>query len=490
MIRSRVLRISFFICLAWQGAATAQSWQPLNDQPRFGASTALLLTDGKVMVRDGSNGDWWQLAPDNSGSYVNGTWAQVASLPSGYSPSAYASAVLADGRLIVEGGEYNFGQIDWTNQGAIYDPVTNVWKSVAPPGGWNIMGDAESVILEDGTFMLANCCSFPFFAALLDEKNMTWTATGNNKQDSYDEEGWTLLPDGTVLTVDTENFNNPTHAEKYIPSTGTWISAGSTIVTLADASTAEIGPAVLRPNGTVLGLGANIHGSGHTSVYYPPKNPLQPGHWVPGPDIPDGNDMADAPAALLPDGNVLCDTSPGYGNPPVTFYEFDGSKFHAVPNPPNASQEGSGSGSMLVLPTGQIFFTDGSSDVEIYTSPGMAEPSWAPVIRHVHRELEPGRTYEIRGRQFNGLSQGAMYGDDAQMATNYPLVRITNRDSGHVFYARTHGHSTMAVATGDKEVFTHFDVPHEIEEGDADLVVVANGIASQPVFVRIHKHDF
>jgi hypothetical protein len=35
------------------------------------------------------------------------TWSQIASLPSGYIPSFFASAVLPDGRVIVEGGEYN-----------------------------------------------------------------------------------------------------------------------------------------------------------------------------------------------------------------------------------------------------------------------------------------------------------------------------------------------------------------------------------------------
>ena len=481
----RALGLSFLVCVAWHNAAIAQKWEPLYNQPGFGASTALLLTDGTVMARDGNGQDWWQLTPDRSGSYVNGTWAELAALPPGYSPSAYASAVLPDGRVIVEGGEYNFGQIDWTNQGAIYDTKTNVWTVVAPPGGWNIMGDAESVVLADGTFMVANCCSFPFLAARLNATTLKWTPTGANKQDSYDEEGWTLLPDRTVLTVDTENAEDPTHAEKYIPWTGRWISAGSTVVLLSDPSTAEIGPAVLRPDGTVFATGANSNGAGRTSIYHLGKTSTDPGYWVPGPDIPDKNDMADAPAALLPDGNVLCDTNPGVANPPSTFYEFNGTKFIKVPAPPNASQESTEGGSMLVLPTGQILFTDGSSDVEVYTSSGKPQASWAPSISSVPAQIKPGESYLISGKQFNGLSQGAMYGDDDQTASNYPLVRITNLASGDVLYARTHDHSTMAVATGNTEVSTHFDVPVDIELGEAKLEVVANGIASKPVSINV-----
>ena len=61
--------------------------------------------------------------------------------------------------------------------------------------------------------------------------------------------------------------------------------------------------------------------------------------------------------------------------------------------------------------------------------------------------LQPGSTYRVWGFQFNGLSQAAGFGDEFGTATNYPLVRITNQATHHVFYAKTHDHSTMAVAT-------------------------------------------
>jgi len=78
-----------------------------------------------------------------------------------------------------------------------------------------------------------------------------------------------------------------------------------------------------------------------------------------------------------------------------------------------------------------------------------------------------------------------MYGDDAQSATNYPLVRITNNATSHVFYARTHDHSTMGVATGSTQVSTLFDVPSNIELGASTLQVVSNGIPSAAVPVTI-----
>jgi hypothetical protein len=82
------------------------------------------------------------------------------------------------------------------------------------------------------------------------------------------------------------------------------------------------------------------------------------------------------------------------------------------------------------------------------------------------------------------MSQACAFGDELQCATNYPLVRITNRRTGHVFYSRTHDHSSMAVAS-NAVVSTHFDVPAVQEPGPSELVVVANGIPSAPVSVTV-----
>jgi hypothetical protein len=142
---------------------------------------------------------------------------------------------------------------------------------------------------------------------------------------------------------------------------------------------------------------------------------------------------------------------------------------------------------MLVLPTGQILFTDGTKTAQAYTAAGTYQSAWQPTISSVASTLTHGSTNNsISGTQFNGLSQGAAYGDDAQMATNYPLVRITNNASGHIVYCKTHNHSTMAVATGSATVSTEFDIPSSIQTGASELVVVANGIPSNPVAVTIN----
>jgi hypothetical protein len=472
----RAVTVTCVVLLAGLGIVSAQTWTPLTNQPIFSASNAYILPDGRVMMQDTGAQDWWALTPDINGSYHNGTWSQLASLPAAYSPLYYASALLPDGRLAILGGEYNFGRSAWTNLGAIYTPKTNTWKNLKAPAGWTTVGDAQSVVLANGTLMVANCCTTQ--GALLTAKTLTWTATGTGKADVNDEEGWTLLPSGEVLTVDANAQN--TNSELYNPANGTWSSAGSTIVQLADPASHELGPAVLRPDGTVLYTGA----TGHNAIFNSATST-----WSAAPDFPKVNgvqlDIADGPAALLPNGNVLCMTSPGVFKLGVHFFEWNGSTFTAVPATPNSPSDSSYYGRMLVLPTGEIMLTDGSSDVELYTSSGGPNSSWAPAITKFAKKLTHGRSSMLSGTQLNGLSQGSAYGDDAQSASNYPLIRITNSATGHVFYTRTHTYSSMGVATGSLIVTVHFDIPAGIELGASQLEVVTNGIASNPVSVTI-----
>jgi hypothetical protein len=101
--------------------------------------------------------------------------------------------------------------------------------------------------------------------------------------------------------------------------------------------------------------------------------------------------------------------------------------------------------------------------------------------------LERGRTYRLYGRQLNGLSQACAYGDEQQMATNYPLVCLWGRPAVGAVYCRTFDHSTMGVATGKAIHHTHFEVPNHIPHGKYRLVVIANGIASHHVEVHVER---
>ncbi len=305
---------------------------------------------------------------------------------------------------------------------------------------------------------------------------------------------------------------------------GAWTSAGSTIVQLADNSTPsssfELGPAVLRPDGTVLATGA----TGHNAVFNSTTNT-----WTAAPDFPTNSggtqlDIADGPATLLPNGNVLVCTAPGVFGTGIVFFEWDGTTFNKVTSETeSASGESSYEYNLLTLPTGEILVTTQSSDVEIYepvaaTNTNAIEPviTAVPVLEDSSgfsdeevaeirmrtkvtpiSECDPpsvdllplmniyrGRTYTVTGTRLNGISQGGAYGDDAQASTAFPLVRFTNQATGDVQYARTHDGTNFSVsptATGS----THVDMATTLETGLAKMQVVANGIASPALLVNV-----
>jgi hypothetical protein len=494
-------------------AGTVSPWAPLKNPPPFGTpGTMLLESDGTVLVHNepdnnttGGTTDWWKLTPDSKGSYIDGTWSQIASMPAGYTPLYFASAILPDGRMIVEGGEYIGENAVWSKRGAIYNPVTNTWASVAPPPGWTNIGDAASDVLANGTFMLQQACQtcltnpeLSVDDALLNAKTLTWKvipATGKN--DPNDEEGWTLVPNGRLLTVDTWA---PGQTQLFNPGTGSWSFAGSTAVNgnpLNPWPVVEIGPQVELPGGNTFVVGAG------TSTQEPPtacttdaptENALynyQAGAWTAGPEIPAIGGLeygsTDGPGSVLPDGNVLFDASACVYNTPTHFFLYKASSntLTQIPDVPNAPNDTSYATRMLALPNGQVLFNDGTSQMEVYTAGGTPKSSWKPSITSLSSTtLAPGSTYTLSGKQLAGLDPGATYGDDVQDNTNYPLVRITNSATGVVTYARTFGWTSVSVAPGTRSS-TRFALPPGIPVGKSTLVVVANGIASPPVTVTI-----
>ena len=469
--------------LALTAICSAQTLKSLAHQPPAGVGMSFLLTDGSVLFQGNALSTWYKLTPDNTGNYSNGTWTKLASLPAGYVPDAFASSVLADGRVLIEGGEYNNNNFALTNKGAIYDPKANTWTAVAPPTGWSTIGDSPSVVLPDGRFVMGNKLTKDM--AALDPVTLTWTAlSSKGKKDFNSEEGWTLMPNGTILTFDVKAAP---HAERYIPSKAKWVAAGTTVVDLHSPTDingcitypggcyyppGEVGPAVLRPDGTVFATGSYTSGgigAGHTSVFHPGPKIGSKGVWTPGPDFPNGDNAGDSWAALLPSGNVLVAGNTG------RLYEFDGTNF---------TFKLAGYGALMTLPTGQVIVS--GNQVQLYTPTGNYLPAWAPTIASSPGTVTRGSTYSISGTQFNGLSQAAGFGDEYETSTNYPMVRITNNATGHVFYARTHNHSSMGVATGTAIVSTNFDVPASAETGASTLQVVANGIPSATVALTVN----
>lgn len=503
------------------------TWTALSTQPNFNADVMLLLTDGTVMCHELDSNHWHKLIPDSSGStppdqaYIKGSWSTIAdfkdnpNIPSSQGgpknmPRFFASAVLADGTVFTAGGEYNNIAVTGNNASdtlavEIYDPVGDAWTNIDPPTGWTGIGDAPSCVLPDGRVLLGNSFSATNQVGIFDPATQLWESAAN-KLDSCSEEGFTLLPDRTVLTVQCGSTSIP-GAEKYVIDKDKWVAAGSTPTTLPQACpgiVAELGPAVLLPSGKVFAIGA----TGDTAIYTPPAKPADPGSWTQGPTlkVKIGSTTQtmfpiDAPAALLPNGKVLCvgSPSPPCNFPgPTNFFEYDPSTDKATAittnssggtmTPPNAGNP-CFLGRFLLLPSGQVLFAGGTQDIEVYTPDGGPKAAWKPKITNSPADMVLGHTYTITGTQFNGLSQACTYGDDQQMATNYPLVRITDTATNDRTYLRTFNHSTMAVATGNASVTTNVTVPLGTPIGQYELVVVANGIASDPVTVKIAARD-
>ncbi len=488
-----------------------QPFTVLANQPPEAGQLALLLTDGSVMMQSINDaGVFYNLTPDSHGAYVSGTWRRLASPPAGYAPYAGSQVVLADGRVLFVGGEYNQNQYNLpfapsglTNMSAVYNPVTDSWKMIAPPPGVAYIGDVASVVLPDGSYVFGDKLGRDMWR--LDPITLTWTSVpSTGKADNFAEEGWTLLPDGDLFTID---VGDPPHAEHYDPIAAQWYSDGNTPATLTSPTgtpggltygpapaqvvggvsygpgptgtyfpPGEVGPALLLPDGRVFATGAASGAVAHTAIYTPGATPADPGSFVAGPDFAAGDDAGDASAALLPSGHVLIAALSG------RFYEYGGTTLSVTGV--LTDNGGNTAYSVLPLPNGQVLVTGGVT--QLYSGSGTANPAWAPTITLGPATLTRGSTYTISGTQFNGLSQAAAVGDELNAATNYPLVRLTNKASGHVFYARTHDHSSMGVATGSTIVSTMFNVPAGTETGASTLSVVANGIAAVPVSVTVN----
>jgi Ca2+-binding RTX toxin-like protein len=452
------------------------TWATLANPAPAPVGTMILLSDGTVMAQAGRSTGWNRLTPDPFGDFARGTWSALA--PMSLGRLYYASNVLKDGRVFLVGGEYSgpSGTMNWANSGEIYDPVTNTWTSI-PNFPRSQFGDDPSQLLPDGRVLVGYLSGPETF--IYDPGSNGWSQAATKlRNDQSVEETWVKLPDDSILTYEVYTQSATIgHAQRYIPSTNTWVDAGSVPVLLSSPSDGfELGPAFLLPDGRAWFTGA----TGHTAFYTPSTN-----SWAAGPDLPDGMAAQDDPGAMLPNGHVLLAVGPRtpLQASPTAIYEFDPvarTYANVTPAgynlnvPPYATR-------MLVLPTGQVLLANGSGRVAVYTPDGSPNAAWMPTISDVVDR--GGANFTLTGARLNGISQGASYGDDAEMDSNYPIVRFTDF-VGHVSYARTSNWSSTGVATGSTPETVGFALPVGLGPGVYQVSVVANGIASTPaVFV-------
>ncbi len=193
--------------LASASLANAQKWQALKNQPTFVSDTALVLTDGTVMVHEYCTSKWHRLTPDKQGSYLNGTWSTLASLPQS---TGLCSSLLRCWRMdacwskvasTTSAKERKRTKALSTIQSRTSGPTYN-----RPPVGVKL-ATHHRLTLSNGTVLLGHSGYLPHKAsALFDAKTLTWTVKGKGKADGFFEEGMELLPNGMLWSLTLRTF--------------------------------------------------------------------------------------------------------------------------------------------------------------------------------------------------------------------------------------------------------------------------------------------
>ncbi len=485
-----ILAISFqLISFSFLYAQTG-TWTAVRDTaPHLNYGVCLLMTDGTVICHNKNGGTygsgWDRLTPDASGSYVNGTWDTISSMH--YDRLFFSSQVLPSGKVWVAGGEYGSGD----TAGEVYDPLANSWSPChGIPSGWNLY-DANSELLYNGIILEGpQIGSQPSYDCLFVNPSDNEYSIAPTAPYNHDEASWLKLPDSSVLFV---GIGSDLSA-RYIPQTNTWIHDAVVPGNLYDPYGEEAGPAFLLPNGQALFTGA----TGFNAIYTPSGN-TTPGTWAVADSFPIINGLRmctpDASGAMMVNGHILMAVSPlgtsanDEFRHPTYFVEYDytTNTFTQVTSPVPGFGTDSIPGmacyqtQMLDLPDGNVLLsvceTNHSKQYYVYTPGSPPIPEGKPTIDNViHISCN---NYYITGKLFNGISEGAEFGDDWQMETNYPLVRLTN--GTNVYYARTSNWNRIGAVQTDSLEDTAYFTLLSIPGGTYSVVVVANGFASNPI---------
>jgi autotransporter-associated beta strand protein len=465
-----------FFCLWMPGQTEAAgTWTAVAHAAPSTVQLMLLLSDGTVMCSDGGSNTWHRLTPDIHGSYINGTWTALASMHD--TRLYYSSDVLPDGRVFVAGGEYGTGD----SSAEVYDSLSNTWTRT--PSSGQTFSDSISKVIPNGSVLVAPVDpSQSGYTAIYNDVTNVWSLGPKLYRGSYqDEASWVRLPDDSILTIDPFGTNS----ERYIPSINAWINDANVPVQVYDPYGSEEGAGFLLPNGKAIFLGS----TGHNALYTP-SGSQTPGTWVAAPDFPNTQGTPDAPAAMMANGNILCAVSPtptsaNHFPSPTSFYEYNyvSNVFTQVSAPGGGTTRNISTyvTTMLDLPDGTVLYSEFGTRLYVYQPSGAQLTAGMPAVLNITPNLDG--SYHLTGTLLNGISEGAAYGDDNQMNSNYPLIRLVD-GAGHVYYCRTYNWSSTSVMNAAPST-TEFRLPAGLPAGIYSLIVSANGISSNPTNVAL-----
>jgi hypothetical protein len=525
----------------WSDLSTASQSRESKVTGGQGIDLALQLPNGDLMVHgsgtttseeDEPSADWYEITPDDTGSYVNGTWTTLASMNA--ARMDFSTDVLPNGQVLVVGGEFaSDGKVTINNVKQYSDSVELFTPAYAPggSGSWEIMapdphvynkivipgygsftgslaGAQPSEVLPDGNVLVGDI--FDNGTEIYDPSLNSWKP-GPNKvyNDQSANESWVKLPNGDILTYDiyASIAANDGKAELYNPTTNEWSDASDgNLRLLTSTSTGDtIGPGLLLPSS---GEAFFAGGNGRVELYNPSS-----GQWTadePLPSIPVRNTehvgptqltMGNAPGAILPNGDLLLALSApvepsrsGSRLPadqqhtylfelnPVTGVYTNvtpaQNQFNTVPSAVDFS--------MLVVPslTGQVMITnsDIANNPVFYTlcyGDG-PNPAWLPQP-FLFTTNAPGHGFTITGSLFNGMDEGASDGANGQMAENFPVVMLLDEVNNKLYFATTVNWSSTGVSTGPALVSVTYVPPAAIGNDLYLYSVYADGIGSDPL---------
>ena len=237
--------------------------------PRY-AHSATLLADGRVLIAGGrrdlipgvANGP--SLFTAEIYDPATGAFTATGDLTSiggeVYAPPAGVTTLLPDGRVFVAAA----------NGAEIYDPQSGAFTLTSPYADTSLVYNTTVTLLTNGKVLLTGCADNNCLAAaaeLFDPQSGTFGVTGPMTAKYFPDYGYTatLLTDGRVLFLGSNDIPYVADAEIYDPAAGTFASAGSAV-------SQELAPASRLTDGTVLVAGGQVpggNGSTYAELYVP-----------------------------------------------------------------------------------------------------------------------------------------------------------------------------------------------------------------------------
>ena len=325
--------------------------------------SATLLADGRVLIVGGVpivGGGPAELYDPSTGSFTPvGTAIPI--------PILIAVMTLADGRVLVEGCANPCNSVI----AGFYDPADGTFKDAGP----QFAGGGLEVVLADGKVLIVGGCPANHVgtkAQVFDPSTGLFSPVGLMTNGCEDSNTATLLLNGKVLFVGSDEYPFPADASLFDPMSGTFANVGPAI------APREFSAATLIPDGTVFITGGQLPGGNGQAVselYTPASSTFS----VAGNMVTARHQHT---ATLLPDGTVLI--AGGFSLWPSSTASAELYRPAVLVSAPllfSLSAEGKGQGAIWHATTGQAASPDAPAFageiLSMYTT-GLADGSVIP----------------------------------------------------------------------------------------------------------------